>query len=93
MQNKHRSLEKQYLLEIDIVLPKGEELEILSEILQNFNLQIIKIIPKGPAGGNPCIYFTGAYNNLYYFLENYYFKDEENALENHAFNEWIVEYL
>jgi len=53
-----------YKLQLDIHFEPGQELQALADMINSHNVQITKITPWGPAGGNPCIEFTGPKANL-----------------------------
>ena len=48
-----------FLIDLDICLNPGSELEELSKVIEDYNVEIFAIDPHGPGGGHPCITFQG----------------------------------
>jgi hypothetical protein len=55
---------KDFLIELDVCLNEGEELRELSELMEEYDVEVYDINPEGPAGGHPCITFQGPEENL-----------------------------
>jgi len=47
-----------FLIDLDVCFD-GDELNGLSSIIREYNVEVYDIIPEGPGGGNPCITFQG----------------------------------
>lgn len=45
--------------QISVDLDSDDFLQVCQEIIEQFNLQIVKLIPFGPGGGNPEVTFRG----------------------------------
>jgi hypothetical protein len=56
-------------------------MHLLHEICQQFNLQIIGLIPIGPGGGNPEVTFRGSNNDVMDMLRWYHQESEEDAAD------------
>lgn len=76
-------------VELDICAEDKELLQFLSESIQKRQLKITSIILLGPAGGNPCVTFEGTYQNIYNFIKEDYFDNEEDSIENYLWLDWI----
>jgi len=76
-------------VELDICSNQLELFHFLSQSIQKHELNITSIIFIGPAGGNPCVTFEGTYQNIYNFIKEDYFDNEEDSIENYLWLDWI----
>jgi hypothetical protein len=67
---------------LDVSTEEEEDvMHLLHEICQQFNLQIIGLIPIGPGGGNPEVTFRGSNNDVMDMLRWYHQESEEDATD------------
>lgn len=66
-----------YLLPLDMGFDGNDDpMLLLHELTQQFNLQIVGLIPMGPAGGNPEVTFRGTYSDIENMLRQWFFADD-----------------
>jgi hypothetical protein len=71
-----------YLLPLDMAIDDDEDVMImLQEITEQFNLQIVGLLPIGPAGGNSEITFRGKYQDIENFLTQWFFAHDPSDVE------------
>lgn len=70
-ENYSRSEMNGGLKQISLDLTSEDFLNICQEIVEQFNLQIIKLIPLGPGGGNPEVTFRGREQDILGLVEWY----------------------
>jgi hypothetical protein len=67
---------------LDITYDENEDImQMLHEICEQFDLQIIGLIPIGPGGGNPEVTFRGKGEDVMNMLRWYHQESEEDAAD------------
>jgi len=67
---------------LDIAYDENEDImQMLHEICEQFDLQIIGLIPIGPGGGNPEVTFRGKSEDVMDMLRWYHQESEEDAAD------------